>query len=118
MKISAISKNTMILDRKEFKKFLIGKMVYHHNVHWIEKWSIKAPSVLDYIPSDAFLLERENELEKYPHPGYGTACLGVHVKKNGKGYWEVPHWAVSIVTTAGKTELPKEKYRYYVTRKK
>ncbi len=95
----------MIMNQDEFSKFMQDKNVYHHVVHWIEKWN---QPVLDYFPFNGFTLSNNVTLKRYPYSGYPEDCLGT-ISTTGKFYQTYIRYKVTIRKT-------KKGNLYYVTR--
>lgn len=97
-----------IMDAAEFKKFMSGKTVYHHQCGWIEKWNQPMKDLLGYFPHSGFTLSSRLTLKPYEYAGYPSNCLG-HSTKSGKPYWECERYKVTI-------RKFKTGNKYYVTK--
>jgi hypothetical protein len=110
MKRSAINDRTVIMAAEEFKKFLVGKTVYHHVASWIKKWP--KDDLLAYFPSGGFVMDAKHKLVSYNEEhhitGYGKDCLGSKTR-SGRPYWTLNRWKVAIVKR-------KNSATYYVTK--
>lgn len=107
--------NTEILTMDEFREYMKGKHLYHHVVHWIEKWKIDWRERSPYVPS-GFVLDKE--LKRYPYAGYGEDCKGTETIE-GKNYWEDPSYRkVSQTTYAYNTPKTKKWKKIYLTKHK
>ncbi|HEY1198466.1 MAG TPA: hypothetical protein VGG32_07045 [Thermoplasmata archaeon] len=111
--------NTTVMTWPEFREFLRGKIIYHHQVNWVEEWTSldREATEAQYFPYNGFLLRKADALGRYPYAGYGEKTLGTTVKRTGKGYWDSDYWKVTYNDgrndyTGAKTG---RKPKYYVT---
>ena len=111
MKKIKLGKNkteVIIMNAEEVKKFLSDKTVYHHNIHWIEKWNHSIRDLLKYFPYQGFTLSSSIKLQRYDRPGYSAQCLG-HKTTTGRAFWNCNRYKITIRQT-------KNGNMYYVTK--
>jgi len=89
-----------VMTTEQFREFMKDKILYHHNVHWIEIWKGSSP-IEEYIPCDEFILPNNLTLKRYGYAGYSERCLGTQTTE-GKSYWEYKRWRATISDKNGK----------------